>query len=385
MNRPVGSRVTARNGSKSKTVQVKEFIKQRIIDGRSPNGSRISSERELSVQCAVSRQTVRAAIGDLVNEGFLIRVQGSGTFVHTASLAAGGNSRPDTHDVGVLVPSIQTDYYANLIHNIADRLSRHSFHMSLANYAAVPEKESECMANLDGKGCAGLIIFPSYNSFANQYYHNLKVRDLPFVLLDSHVQGVDADLVHIDNAGSAYRGTQVLIAAGCRKIAFLSGYLTAWTSRERLLGCQKALWEHGLPLGHDMIFEGAFQKVFGYNTVKRLLASPQAVDGLVIANHEITQGAIKAIHQQKLKIPDDLKICSFEQADHSLQDFFPMVVVSQPTEEMARAAVEVLLERIEEKNRGAPRAPFRSITIEASLSVPSWGYAADGVEAGISG
>ena len=61
-----------------------------------------------------------------------------------------------------------------------------------------------------------------------------------------------------------------------------------------------------------------------------------------------------------------------------------MVVVSQPTEKMARAAVEVLLERIEEKT-AAPRAPFRTITIEASLSVPSWGYAADGVEAGISG
>ena len=364
----------SRAGWKGKSIQVREFIMEHIIDGRHAVGSAIPSERELAVRCGISRQTVRAGITELVNDGVLVRRQGKGTFVRTGQPADGGAAAPRTNEIGVLVPNIAPGYYANLVQNIGQHLSKHALHMLLTAYGAVPEHEAHCMAGMIEKGAAGLIVFPSYNSFTNQYYHNLKVHDVPFVLLDSPVQGVDADLVHVDNAASAYEGTKALIAAGCRRIAFLSGYMTAWTSRERLVGCQKALWEHGLALGHELVFEGAFHWRFGYNTAGRLFdRSGDRVDGFVVANHEITEGVIKAMHERHLRIPHDLRICTFEQANVPMHDIFPMVVVSQPAAKMAKAAVETLIERIAERNRGPARAPARHICFDGAVSVPACG------------
>ena len=366
------NRLTTGNGGKSKAHQIKTFIKGHIIDGRYAEGAPIPSERELADLYSVSRQTIRAAISDLVHEDVLTTHQGRGTFVRGMAADGGPAGGPKTREVGVLIPSVEPGYYANLIQDIAHFLSEQSYHMILANYSALPETEEQQMAAMVDKGAAGLIVFPSYNSFTNQYYHNLRVKNVPFVLLDSPVQGVDADLVHIDNADSAYRGTKALITAGCRRIAFLCGYLTAWTSRERLLGCQKALWEHNLQLGHNMVFEGPFNKSFGHGTAAKLFRAQPPADGLVIANHEITQGVIKAVHEHELRIPEDLKICTFEQAGSPLHDVFPLVVVSQPTESMARAAVQALLKRIADHGKRESKSKSREICLPAHISIPAW-------------
>ena len=192
MNRPVGSRVTARNGSKSKTVQVKEFIKQRIIDGRSPNGSRISSNGNWRPMCRQppDRSSSHRRLG---KRG--VPDPGPGKrHICPYGLAGGGRQFPSRHsrcggsgsqhpDGLLCQPDPQhrrSPIPAFLPHD-------------LANCERSPRRKTSAWPMLNGTESARLIICWS-QSFGNHYCHNMKVRGLPFVLLDSHVQGVDADL-----------------------------------------------------------------------------------------------------------------------------------------------------------------------------------------------
>jgi DNA-binding LacI/PurR family transcriptional regulator len=155
-----------------------------------------------------------------------------------------------------------------------------------------------------------------------------------------------------------------LICDGHKRVAIVSGTSTSTTSRERLEGYQYALSQHGLPVEPALIRQGLPNEEFGYRTARELLESEQPPDALFLLNNLLTLGALRAIFEKKLRIPDDVALVAFD--DISWTSFVnpPLTVATQPTYELGQKATQLLINRIKD-----PALATGRYVIDASICI----------------
>lgn len=151
------------NTDKPKYQRLKEYIIEKINFGEWIAGDRITSENELAEQFDVSRHTIRQSLGELVNEGWLYRIQGKGTFV---------NRRPnerikDTNIIGVVTTYLNDYIFPSIITGIYDTLLENGYNISLSCTYNQHEKERFCLENFLNQEVAGLIVEPTKSALLN--------------------------------------------------------------------------------------------------------------------------------------------------------------------------------------------------------------------------
>jgi len=345
-----------------------EILRSQIRDGKFPSGKLFPSENAWAAKSRMSRVTVRQAYAELEREGYLVRRQGKGTFAYMPPLPKSANGT-DPDEIAILVPCVTISLFPCIIRGVANVCSANGYHLLIANYDEAPEKERRCIEKMIRKPVAGLVICPSYNSQGAAYRRMLDLR-VPFVLADTRVDGIDADIVATDNFQASREGARRLIASGCRAIAFLSGHFSASTSRDRRAGFQAAMDEGGLKTDPRLILDGAFSEEFGFAAASRLLRKKGKVDGFFVANDPIAVGVVRAIQQAGVRVPEDVRICTFDEPDLRPKEHVPMIAIRQPRQETGLKAGEALLERIAERRAGI--APVSSRTMLLNADVADW-------------
>ncbi|MCD6407938.1 substrate-binding domain-containing protein, partial [bacterium] len=179
------------------------------------------------------------------------------------------------------------------------------------------------------------------------------------------INGVETDLVATDNFKGGYIGTKYLISLRCKKIAFISGWLSLYSSEGRLSGYQKALTEENIPYRKELVIDGDVSEKFGYEAAK-LLLTKNKIDGIFSANEPITIGILKAIKEMKIK-PEEIKIVSFDEPNIPPSLNYPVTLIKQPRYEIGKIAAQILLERIKEKRRNL-KTPFKKILLEPEMA-----------------
>ncbi|HOL66180.1 MAG TPA: GntR family transcriptional regulator [bacterium] len=342
-------------------------LKDKIQQGKLKVNQRMT-ERQLSHRYQVSRVTIRKALSLLVREGYLHRLPRLGTFVTSTSSAPGiFPGRYSNHTIGILIPCITFSLYAGIVRGAEDFLLTRDYTIMVGSYDANPEREKSYLERFTCQGISGLVIAPSYNSRPDVYLELLVKRNIPFVLVDTPLPGIDADVVQTDGVKGGYLGTKQLIETGCQKIAFLCGHLGRCSNSSfRLQGYRQAIVEAGLDFNPELIFEGDFSREFGYQTVKKLL-SRESIDGIFSANEPITLGVLQAVSE----LPDDRRkeilVVSFDEISTPVEYSSPLMVVRQPRMMIGQVAAQILLERIKEKKRQENSA-YRQIFLSPELN-----------------
>ncbi|RLF23782.1 MAG: LacI family transcriptional regulator, partial [Thermoplasmata archaeon] len=172
----------------------------------------------------------------------------------------------------------------------------------------------------------------------------LSLNDIPLVLVDNHLDGVNS--IAIDNEGGAYKAVEYLIKLGYRKIGFIAERLSDLSFKERFEGYKAALKEYGLEYHADLVAEGLTPPEHGYVAMKKLLkrGTPPAV---FAANDSTAAGAIKAIKENGLRVPDDIAVIGFDDGPTALHTVPLLTTVRVFREKMARVAAKRLMELIE--------------------------------------
>ncbi len=160
--------------------------------------------------------------------------------------------------------------------------------------------------------------------------------------------GLEADVVRCASEQGAHELISYLIGLGHRDIAVISGPETVSTAQERVAGYRRALTEQGLPVNPDRILFGSYTVESGYELARRVLQRPPRPTALFAGNNFIAIGALKAIREAGLQVPQDISVVSFDDLPPTLVVDPFLTVAAQSPYELGRQATELLLRRIAE-------------------------------------
>lgn len=250
--------------------------------------------------------------------------------------------------IGVIVSDIRNPFFTSLVRGIEDVAHANGYSLILCNSDEDPAKEELYVNVLAGEKVAGAIIVPIRSD--SRAYDKQVESGLPVVTVDRCLDHLETDTVMLDNAHGAYLGVSHIISRGCTRIALIAGPLHTTTGQERLEGYLQALAKHGVPVDNDLIKIGDYKRVSGYNLARELLDMACPPTAIFVANNMMTLGALQAIHDKGLRIPEDMALVGF--GDMPWADLLhpPLTAVAQPTYELGCAAANVLLRRMADRN-----------------------------------
>jgi LacI family transcriptional regulator len=203
------------------------------------------------------------------------------------------------------------------------------------------------------------------------YVSALMGRNFPFVLIDHQGTGKDCPAVGATNWQGAYNATEYLIKLGHKRIGFITGSMDLGCAGDRLEGYRAAMRTHHIDQEKELIYEGDFVQKDGYTGATALLELPNPPTAIFASNDVMAMGAMDAVRNRGLRIPDDISILGFDNIPQSAMVFPPLTTVQQPLEQMGRVATQMLLGILKdpEKEHGRIELPTELILRE-STSAP---------------
>jgi LacI family transcriptional regulator len=258
-----------------------------------------------------------------------------------------------TFTIGLLVSDIQNSFFTSVVRGIEDVALSRGYHLFLCNTDEDAAREDEYVRELAKKRVDGLLVASS--APRHNHARRLRAENLPFVFVDRKVEGVDADVVSVDNREGMRLISDHLAGLGHERIGMISGPLDKASGYERYLGLQSALADLGVRLEDSLVRFGDFRTSSGREGTMELLRLPSPPTALVTANNQMTLGALLAVKGMGLRIPDDISVVGFDDPEWAPLTDPPLTTLAQPTYEMGVEAVELLLDRIEGEQDGRTR------------------------------
>lgn len=269
------------------------------------------------------------------------------------SSAARSLAKGKTGIIGLLLPGLNDDFFNNVVRAINARLIENGYFLaiSLEDEGGGSSKASHYL--FQEKRVDGIILLSPL--MEDEYIIELKKRNIPFILLDNQKSQPSIFSVLVDNFKGGYMATRHLIKLGHRNIAFISGSDLYLSNRERKRGFLEALNESGMePYSID---GGEFDADVGYNVTMKWIDSGRIPTAIFTADDNIMFGAFDAIKEKGFKIPGDISICGYDDDLLSSKLHPTLTTVRQPSEEMGRKAVEILMQLMSGKH-------MRSMTVK---------------------
>jgi DNA-binding LacI/PurR family transcriptional regulator len=249
--------------------------------------------------------------------------------------------RQRTATIGVVVPDIENPHFGELVRSVEDQAFDAGYRVLVCNTDETAEKQRAYLEALIDERVLGVIISPS--DPGGEQIARLLDLGIPVVACDREVEDARADAVLADNVKAVRIGTELLIAAGHHRIAFIGGRADVETGAERLAGYEMAMRAAGL---ETMEVDGDFRLELAETAVTGLLKRDPRPTALIVANNLMTLGALRAIREAGLRVPTDVALVGVDDPPWSALVDPPLTTLAQPVRAMAADAMELLLQRV---------------------------------------
>lgn len=292
------------------------------------------------------------------------------------SVVASALTKKKTYTVALFVSDITNPFWGGVARGVEDLGREHGFSVVMCNTDYDPAREAQYIAVLRKKNVDGFIFASA--DLRNINIFKLKAAGFPIVLLSREVEGVEVDVVRVDDREGGYLATRHLVELGHRRIAIITGPLSSYPAYQRLRGYTQALEEAGLEWREEYVVEGGFRGEAG-RLADQLLALPEAPTAIVAANDLVAAGVYKTLKARGVRVPADVSVVGYDDSDLAELMEPGLTTVAQPLYDMGRKAMEFLLAQVMAPvgNRPAarqfvyqPRLVVRGST--AMPQVPAW-------------
>lgn len=269
-----------------------------------------------------------------------------------------------THILGVIIPDIQNPFFAELVRGIEDVAQTNGYTLILANVDEDPVRQSRCLETLRTESVDG-VIFPPVTG-ENTSIRMLHEAGIPVVCVDRRMDTLECDTVVTDNIAGAKKAVTHLIQLGHRRIGYIGGMPIVSSSRERRMGYETALQEHGIPIDPDLICEGTRSKEQGRTLTHALMDISHPPTALLAGNNLMTLGVMATLRERQITIPEQVALVGYDDLPWNLALALnpPPTTVRQPTYQIGCRATRLLLSRIEE-----PQRPPTLVVLQPELKI----------------
>ncbi len=264
--------------------------------------------------------------------------------------------RQCTETIGLVLGDISNPYSTELANAVRETLSARGFSLFICISEHSAKEDIAAIGSLVNHSVDGLIVATRSNKGGDEYLGEIVESNVPVVVIGREFHHPSVDYVATDNLNGGFEATQHLIDLGHTRIGFIGATLSGGSSLKRLQGYLKALAEHNIPVDERLITgpKEAISEVPGYSTerigyegMKRLLSLPHRPTAIFARNDFTAIGAMTAIKEAALRIPEDIAIVGFDDIPLAVHTSPPLTTVRQPMRLQGQLAAEMLLERIQ--------------------------------------
>jgi LacI family transcriptional regulator len=271
-----------------------------------------------------------------------------------------------TFMIGLIVPDLMHSFFAEIAKGIATAIRPAGYDVVICNSEEDCTVESSEIDRLLGRQVDGLILASAQPPSAVEVFERIEARGVPYVLVDRRFPDRNAPYVGADDEAIGRLATNHLIARGCRHIAHIAGPPTT-PGVGRLKGYRQALTAAGMTAPEAYVIH-ATDDASGFEATRRLLRLSPRPDGIFGYNDPVAAGAMKAILERGLGIPDEIKVIGAGNVHYSDLLRIPLSTVDQSSHAVGRQAAEILIKAITSKRRRAPQTVLIEPTLVARES-----------------
>jgi len=268
-----------------------------------------------------------------------------------------------TNTLALVLTDITNPFFTTIARGVEDIASEAGYTVIFCNTDESASKEKMYLQILLEKRVDGILLVPALNGLDSTAL--IKKQNIPIVVLDRRLPELLTDVVRCDSEGGAYELIRLLLSLGHREIAILNGPRDVSTSEDRLAGYRRALTEAGIPIHSKCEYYGAFNQESGFEMAHKALAEAQKPTALFAANNFIAFGALKAVHELELRVPEDITVVGFDDVPAALVPSPFLTVAAQPAYEMGRRAIEILLKKLDE----GPSDRYQEVVLPAEILI----------------
>jgi len=349
-----------RNSPVPNYYQLQTWLIEQIEQGIFKPQDKIPTEAELVEITGLARATIRQAIQNLVNMGYVERKRKFGTFVLSRK-----NDKTKRSMVGILIPDIRVGYAPELARGAEDEASQNQQSLILCNTDDLFVKAEYHANRLIENKVAGVIFVPTAASDEKNrlIIEKFEKANIPLVLADRNIAGVNIDHVTTDNFNGAYKLTDYLIKKGHKNIAIILSDLFS-TERDRLEGYKKALLDNGFEINPDIIIthNGRFAERHYLELASKLLKRKKKFTAIFTGHDRIAYLVSSVAIEKEICIPEEISIVGYDDLNPACKHQISLTTMHQPIYEMGRESLKLINGRI----KGEFQKP-QSIVLESHL------------------
>ena len=261
---------------------------------------------------------------------------------YSPSVAAQSLRTRRSNTIGLLLPSVANPYFADMASVIITELNSAGYTTIVVDTMESEQRLSESARSLISRQVDGILAVPCGEKGMDL---EMLSAQIPVVLIDRYYEDTSLPYVTTNNYQGGLDATRHLLSRGHTRISCIQGVQSSMPNKERVRGYVKAMEDEGLAQDIDII-GNEFSVQNGYLETKLLMSRQQRPTAIFALSNTITLGALKAIREAGLRIPEDVALISFD--NNLYMDYMtPSITrISQPVEDMAKLAVKILLDKI---------------------------------------
>jgi DNA-binding LacI/PurR family transcriptional regulator len=325
--------------------------------------------KHIAEELGISAMTVSRAINNRSNvdektkERVLKKAESMG---YTPNHIAKSLVSNKTSTIGVVVPEIAHSFFAQAIQGMEKITYRDDYRIILTHSAEKEDREKYALETLRAQRVDGILISSAEKISDYEVYKSIVRSGIKLVFFDRCVEYIGASCIQVDDRVGSKKIMQHLVDHGYKRIAHLRGPMSVSIGKERLEGYKEALKENDLPVDESLIIESGFTEKGGYEAMKNLLEAgkDKLPDAVFAVNDPSAFGAMDAIEDHGLSVPDDIAIVGFSDDIRAGLMAPSLTTVRQPAYQIGKIAADKLIRLIENENE-----PVENIEVKTELVI----------------
>lgn len=271
------------------------------------------------------------------------------------------SSRTDT--IGILIPDLAEPFNAYTLRAISRKVSATPYKLILYDAHENPDSKHNVFRLINHEGRVDGLVHKAID-ISPEDRQLMEALRIPVVIFENDLDWVDC--VSVDNFKGTYEATRFLIARGYEEIGVISCKCAPGLTRLREDGVRQALLDAGLSFSPNFVYRTeAFKASEGEKAAEYFHALPKKPSAIFsIAGDYMACGFLAQIKRLGYRIPEDFALIGFDDLEYTTFVEPRLTTVRQPLSRMAGAAIDLLIARIQNRNR-----PFESVKFDTELVI----------------